>query len=142
MFQKRSQYPDQILFDSMVFLPFSFQINQVINDQNSWIEQKFRKFTTKACKSQERITCGRTLSTTSTSLENLLIILPIGVVSNICRGHFITLSSIERCISLAAYKVPKATVMDATKCEITAVIQKFMLIFVFPIEGLLDNFFS
>lgn len=73
----------------------------------------------------ERIQCGSTLSTTSTSLEKRLTTLPVGVVSNNSMGHRNTKCNRMACISLDAYIQPKAIIRLAIrlvnakqKCEI------------------------
>lgn len=57
---------------------------------------------------------GRTLSTTSISLENLLSIRPSGVVSKTSIPHRSTFVRSNLCISTAANKHPNAKARDPT----------------------------
>lgn len=64
--------------------------------------KQFLLITEKNIAIQDRITCGSTLSTTSTSLENRFKTRPSGVISKRAIFQRKTFESIDRCISLAA----------------------------------------
>lgn len=72
-------------------------------------------FTPKNIMIQERSTCGKVLSTTSTSFEKRLRMRPRGVVSNRPIFQRKTFFSIDTCMSRAAYTAPIARPNDAMK---------------------------
>lgn len=61
---------------------------------------------------KERTSCGRTLSTVSTSFENRFRMRPCGVVSNDAIGHLRTYVSKASCIAFAASNAPSAKVSE------------------------------
>lgn len=81
---------------------------------------------------QDLRTCGRVLSTTSTSFENLFITRPSGVVSNSSIGHRRTFVNSKICISCAACKQPNAIIKAPKRLDRALILQ---------IEIYLDFFF-
>lgn len=78
-----------------------------------------KSFTAKNIIIHDRITCGKILSTVSTSLENLFITRPSGVVSNNCIGHRKTFDNKPSCIVFAEYIKPSATIKLVRKLRRT-----------------------
>lgn len=70
----------------------------------------------------DRMTAGRTLSTTSTSLAKRLMMRPVGVVSNNSIGQRSTNDSMTACISLAAYTEASARMSEEISRETTGVV--------------------
>ena len=68
----------------------------------------------RTCVSQLLMVAGKLLSQTSTSLENLLTILPIGVVSKKDIGDLIILVSIFMCSIFEPFKVSKENIKELT----------------------------
>lgn len=86
---------------------------------------KLMRLTVKFIAISIRVTCGRTLSHVSTSLLNLLRILPNGVVSKKTNGKRMTLWMRAVCIAFAAAIVPSENIMAIINCDITALWQQY-----------------